>query len=370
VNQAEWKQLRKELEPQQSGWPTLLVMAVDLVALAFSLWLQGRAGPWNLAGVFVLTLVLLHGYLWLHEASHSSICRNQTLNDLVGHLAGWLIVMPYLSRRRSHLLHHTWTGHPTGDPANKRMIERFSVMTPKQAQALESVWRSWIPLFALNDRVGLWRDAPEERRRGVKTKQIEREIRANRAYVVAYACLVVALLATGKLASFASWYLPAFLALLFLEELVNAPHHAETPLLGVNDEPLPFWEQHRVTHSCRRAAVWSPFVLLNFNLHVAHHFFPRIPWSGLPAAQRELARRIPELERQTTASELAWSLRSRKVPLLTLMGHYFNRVPPTKLPSLVPPAKLPSLVPPARPPSLIPPALQAKRPSLAPPPQA
>jgi fatty acid desaturase len=327
MTKEEWRLVKSALRKPRR-WPTFGIIVVDLVALLAS-WRFKQQG-WFAAflATLLLALVLHHAYLLLHEATHSAIAESRHVNALVGHVCGWLIAVPFLSRQRSHMLHHSFTGHPQGDPANKRVIERFAVMSEKQAMRLERIWRSWLPLLTLNDRIGLWRDAGLRHRAEPKLLRFKQEIRANRLYGVAYIVVIALLAWTGRLADVAFWYLPAWALQLTLDELVNLPHHAETPLLASDDDALPLWEQHRVTHSCKSLWFWSSCVLLNFNLHTAHHLYPWVPWSGLPEVHRKLLQKIPTLGlEQETRNELIWSLRNRRRPLLEIMGPYFNRIP-------------------------------------------
>ncbi len=123
-----------------------------------------------------------------------------------------------------------------------------------------------------------------------------------------------------------------YVFIFLIEELANLPHHAETPLLNAEDKALPYWEQHKVTHSCKAVPVWSHFVLLNFNLHTAHHWFPAVPWYGLPAVNQILKEAAPHiLSEHETQNELEWSLKNRKRPLLNIMGHYFDKIDSSKV---------------------------------------
>jgi omega-6 fatty acid desaturase (delta-12 desaturase) len=100
--------------------------------------------------------------------------------------------------------------------------------------------------------------------------------------ILGYFAALIFLGMSGRLATFASWYLTALLLLFIVEKLINLPHHAETPLLKASERALPFWQQEKVTHACRTIPIWSNCVLLNFNRHIAHHYFPMIPWNLLP----------------------------------------------------------------------------------------
>jgi omega-6 fatty acid desaturase (delta-12 desaturase) len=330
MKQREWQELKERFHSlRPGGWPTFAMLSFDGVVLIASAFLWAQDGILaSLASWALLALALSHAFLFLHEAAHSAVSKSRLANDGVGHLCGWLIGMPFASRRREHLNHHLWAGHPTGDLTNRRVIERFSEMTDEQAQALERVWKSWLPLLTLNHRVGMWKLDILPLRLRLGSRRFDEEIRSMRFYALGYTAMLILLLAFGKAGTFFAWYLPGVFAQLFLEELASLPHHAETPLLREEDKALPYWEQDRVTHSCKSVPIWSRFVLLNFNHHVAHHLLPSVPWYGLPAVSREIRETTPGLVRETqTQSEIQWSLQNRRRPLLEIMGHYFDRIP-------------------------------------------
>jgi fatty acid desaturase len=331
MKRQQWQELKACFQASKSlrpGWPTVQIFVADIVILGISIFLvQKRGMLCSLTASVCLALVLLHSYLLLHEATHSALSNRRRINDIVGHVCGWLVLMPFLPRQRSHLLHHMWTGHPTGDPANRRIIQGFSVMTDDEAMRLERVWRNWLPMLTLNDRIGMWKDPFRQIKAGTKSRRFEAEIRTLYVYLLGYAVCAGILALSGILFWFLCWYVPALAIQLVVEEMVNLPHHAETPLTEEDDKALPYWEQHRVSHSCKSIPIWSRFVLLNFNLHVAHHLFPWIPWHGLREVDAEIRKILPEIGRDQTRSELAWSLENRKRPLLEIMGHYFDKIP-------------------------------------------
>lgn len=330
MTRQEWMDLKAKCDESKPKWKTLALLAGDILAVALSWFLCRGNAAGVLLGWGLLSWALVHFYLFLHEATHSALFRNSGLNRFSGNVLGWCIGMPFLARQRSHLLHHIWTGHPKGDPSNERLIQRFSVLTTGQAVRLERIWRNWIPLITINDRIGLWRDPFRKFFMGSCSGRIRDEVRMGLIYLLGYVLLVGTLVFLDALHQFLIWYVPALLILFLTEELANLPHHAETPLLAMGDQALPYWEQHRVTHSCRSVAFWSRWVLLNFNLHTAHHFFPSASWEDLPRIHNRLLREIPGLaEEQQTRNELQWSLQNRRRPLLQIMGHYFDHVPKT-----------------------------------------
>lgn len=321
----EWINLKSKYPSDQLAWPTILVLAFDILFLTFSFYLFGSSVFATIVSWIVLVIVMLHLYLILHEATHKAISKKNWINIIIGHLSGWIILMPYLARRRSHLLHHYWTGHPFRDPANDRAIKRFAVMTDQDAEKLEFIWKNWIPLLTLNDRLGLWFDPFIQKRNGLHTSAMKKEINFVYSYIGLYIFVFTLTIWQGWLPIFLAWYVPALLLLLLAEELVNLPHHAETPLLSKNASALPYHQQYQVTHSCKSLPIWSRYILLNFNFHTSHHTLPWAPWYQLPLIHEDLKKSLlhEDLEGKIR-NELEWSLINRKKPLLEIMGHYFN----------------------------------------------
>jgi fatty acid desaturase len=329
MQRVEWEKIKDDLLEKRSSTPFILVITFDIILLIAAILTSPIALHtdrwWHIPSVGFLTLALLQIYLLKHEATHSTLCQNRKINNFMGHVFGWMILMPFLARQRSHLLHHSWTGHPSGDPSNARMIRRFTVMTEAQKNRLEFVWKTWFPMLAINDRIGLWLDpflSPSPTRSFVC-----REKQAVSIYGLGYFLFAALLIHKSLLVSFIAWYLPALFLLLIVEEIINLPHHAETPLLEEQDRALPFWKQEVVTHSCKSIPIWSKHIILNFNLHTAHHYFPMLPWNLLPAANESILESLKISGRDHTASsEIAWSLSHRRAPLLSIMGHYFDRI--------------------------------------------
>lgn len=322
-----WENIKLQYNFSSGHWRTYLILLVDVVLVVASWQLSFQSAVGVLLSYVFLVLALLHFYVLLHEATHSALSKSVVVNNFIGQVLGIIILLPFLPRQTSHILHHTWTGHPKRDPANNRAIQKFSVITEKQIKQLEFVWKYWIPMFIINDRIGLWRSPFQQRAQGLKSKRVKSEILWSYIYFAVLLAAVAFLIYAGLLKHFLIWYLPSLFAALILEELVNLPHHAETPLLKAEDKALPYWEQHKVTHSCEHISVWSKFVLLNFNFHTAHHLYPNAPWYQLNSLHQEILKVSPEIiSGHQTTNELEWSMVNRKRPLLSIMGHYFNKM--------------------------------------------
>lgn len=329
MKQEDWNEFKHQFKTLKPSWENLLLLGFDFVLLILSIKFSFSSNfLLFLLSILMLTLVLLHAYLLNHEATHFALSTNRKLNDIGGHVLGWLVLMPYLPRQRSHLLHHKWTGHPIGDPANRRLIKGFSVMTKAQATRLEYMWKYWIPLLVINDRIGLWRDPFQLYKKGDRSLRIRREILAAYSSLLGYFLFFSVLGISGHLVWFLEWYIPALILDFILEEIANMPHHAEPQLQKETDPALPYWEQYAVTHSCKPTPIWSRFIMLNFNLHISHHLFPWVSWNDLGYVHRQISTKLFEPEiKPETLNELKWAINYRRRPLLSLMGSYFDKLP-------------------------------------------
>ena len=308
---------------QKLSVKTLTVWIADVIYVVVSVSLFKFGNAFIPISWLFLSVALIHFYIFQHEATHSSIAKNKYVNNFSGHLFSWLILMPFLARKRSHLLHHQFAGHPIKDPANNRVIEKFQVMTSKEAERLEFIWKSWIPLLVINDRLGLW-FAPFQKGMGKdKNSQFKKERYTAIVYIFLYLSVIAALFINHCEIYLFGWYLPPLIILFYIEELINLPHHAETPLLDKEQRPLHLSQQYKVTHSCEKIPVWSDFILLNFNCHTPHHLYPWVPWYELPKLQDTICSYSHSIETKTQ-NEILWSLKNRKRSILKIMGHYFE----------------------------------------------
>ena len=73
-----------------------------------------------LAAVPVGGVLTYLSYTVLHEAAHGNISGSnpslRRLNDALGYVAGWILMIPLTAHRHEHLAHHRNTNDPDGDP--------------------------------------------------------------------------------------------------------------------------------------------------------------------------------------------------------------------------------------------------------------
>ncbi|HEY6881499.1 MAG TPA: fatty acid desaturase [Polyangiales bacterium] len=306
LDKATWRRARGH---RRTSWPTLGILALNAPLVAATVALA-QCESLCLSACAVLTLLpwLLHCYLIQHECAHGAVFVNHRYNVALGHALGFLIFTPFLSRRHAHALHHAWTGHPEHDPTNARAIQRFSMLSPRSLAVLSALWRAWVPFLALGERIGLWR-APFLEPHAAQQRAIYLQL-------ACYGILIACLYWLDCLVRSACIYATSLVLLWVVEELINLPHHLRAPLTRSR---LPTWQQGGVTHSCAHVPIWSSWVLLNFNLHEAHHVWPSRPWHELRAAHRELQRAS---EPTVVSNELSWSLEQRRLPFTTVLHAY------------------------------------------------
>jgi fatty acid desaturase len=292
------------------------VLVFDGVLLAAAGWLATGEGLVARAEATpLITLALLHFYLIHHECVHRAVFARDRYNVLLGELLGFLLLYPFLTRRRSHMLHHAWAGHLDRDPTNARARARLGAMSPRQRAVLELMWHAWFPFLSLNERIGLWRSAFQSTEH---TRQRARERLSVYLYLTGYLSLACACALIPALATLVAPYLLALFLLSLCEELINLPHHIEANAVS---HKLALWEQAAVTHSLKSVPFWSRCVLLHFNLHTAHHVFPALPWFRLAHAERALSKYGFA---QARGHELSVSMRLRRARFAEVFAPYLR----------------------------------------------
>jgi len=324
MTREQWQSIQREFQGGRKFSWTVALLVGDLILFggAGALWMETPEWWIKIVAEILTMLALVQVYLILHEANHGAVCRTRWINGVAGHLCGWLVFLPFLSRQRHHLQHHAWAGHPIHDPENRGIIERFASLTRSGSSRLEFIWRYWIPLIAANSYLANWRSPFRARAGGDGSARVRKEIRFAWIYLAGYATALCVARANGRMASLLCWYVPALIVQLMAVELLNLPHHAEAPVLPASAGRLRYWEQEAVTHSCAALPVWSSAIILNFNLHIAHHAFPMVAWHQLPRIQKAMADCGP-VGGEWRMDEWSWSAANRKRPLLDVMKAYF-----------------------------------------------
>lgn len=223
----------------------------------------------------------------LHETAHQTAFRTRALNYLLGHLAGFIILLPYEYYRAFHWDHHRYTQDPNRDP-------ELTVPPPATTRALgwyvlgPPVWIGRIRMLLMHGlagRVGETWVAADKRRLIVVEA---------RCYLLSYAAIASVSLAATSWSALWLWLLPLMLGQWFLRPYLLAEHTgcAHTPDM---------LENTRTTYT----NAFVHFFAWNMPYHAEHHAYPAVPFHALPQLNALLAAHIVHTEPGYVASARA-----------------------------------------------------------------
>ncbi|MBL8213565.1 MAG: fatty acid desaturase [Bryobacterales bacterium] len=318
MTRAEYFALRSQLHFEQRLVVTLGVIAADLLLLAVAVaglyGFAGKAGYWLAQPL--LAIFYFHNFALLHDCGHGSVHRKTWVNALIGHYHSLFCFLPFYPWRDIHNEHHSWTGNLEKDPTLKKVRQlRAAGRIPFLARL---AWYSWIPLAGLLQHTVFWMYPWDSYRQGkLRGARLRNSLFSIGLLAVAYTAW--ALWAPAEVSAAAIW--PSFVIYLAGVELVNLPHHAGMPTYASTPErpKLHLWEQHLSTRSCFYPLYLSELLVLNFNLHTEHHFFPTLPWYRLRNARLLLKR--PLATAYTEEFGVEWNTLNRKQPPEAVLLH-------------------------------------------------
>ena len=298
LTQQHYRDIKHTLNFKPAPWVSLGLLGVDALLVWMSAWLLRRP-DWGsyLASQVLLACVFFHGFALLHEAGHGNVARNPVLNHLVGMVASLMCCMPYWPWVYIHTQHHIWVGNVEKDPTAAN-LKRWRA-AGRIPWVLHVAWRYWIPLGAAAQHVVFL---------GYPLK-----ILGDKRKFWPSVCSVAWVL--GGYLALRHWF-PGFMAwrsfalaiplYLWVEELINFPHHSD---LHAFSERLPLWEQWRASRSCHYPWLLSEALWLNFNYHTEHHLYPSLPWWRLRGVRGEIKGRLGGSYHESMG--ISWNLRRR-----------------------------------------------------------
>ncbi len=230
--------------------------------------LAGHAGAIALVGGLIAmgwwVLVPLQGVLIVflftleHEATHKTPFASARLNEWVGRVCGFLLLLPFDWFRSFHLAHHRWTNIPGRDP---------ELAGDKPATRRAWLWHvSGLPFWLAQGRL-IWalvqgRFAADY----VPASAMPRMVREARLMAVGYAAALI--LFPGLVWV---WIVPALLGQPVLRLYLLA-EHGDCPRVAN------MFENTRTVFTGRVIR----FLAWNMPYHVEHHVYPSVPFHRLP----------------------------------------------------------------------------------------
>ena len=266
---------REELRAlmQRSDRPALLRLEVWLLVLLAtgSLIAFTRGTWWVWPAMAVHGVVLVHHFSLQHECVHYTVFRTRWLNDAVGTLCGYVILLPHRFFRYEHCDHHTWTQLTGEDPELIPMPKTLG----EYLWYISSVpyWRAKLSELMNHVRGRL----TEVERRFIPAEEHAAVFREARLMAGVYLAVLALCLVTGWWGPLWYWWLPVILGEPFMR-FIRMTEHVGRPT--VDD----------MRENTRTNLVSLPlrFLCWNMNYHAEHHYAASVPFHALPRLHEKL----------------------------------------------------------------------------------
>lgn len=223
-------------------------------------------------GQLLLSFFFLQAFILLHECGHLSFFKTKSINKVMGHLFGFLSIIPYYSWQQMHNLHHRWTGWRDKDPTTE------STVNPSSSTAKNLIvnisWRLFIPVFYISYKLSNYWNLFKIKR-FLSPKKYNKVKNQAIIYIIIYMVLSYFF---GML--IVHLFVPAFAISLLLKELIIMTQHSHIEIPVSNNKavkPISYLGQVKYTRSFYINSYFTQYFLFNFNLHEAHHAHPAIP---------------------------------------------------------------------------------------------
>ena len=252
-----------------------LGLMVVFAALAIYLW------PSWWAALPLLAYGVLYGSAtdsrW-HECGHGTAFKTAWMNDVVYHIACFMIMRNPTRWRWSHTRHHTDTVIVGLDP-------EIAVMRPpvafKVALAYVGVLDAWDAMKMMV--INAFGKITDEEKSFIPEMEWHKVILVARVWFVIYVVTVASAL-----------YLNSWLPILLIgtPRLYGAWHHVLTGLMqhgALADNVL----DHRMNSRTVYINPVSRFIYWNMNYHIEHHMFPMVPYHALPRLHELIKNDLP-----------------------------------------------------------------------------
>lgn len=238
----------------------------------FAVW-SLRASFWVWPAMVTLGAFEVALFTPLHETTHRTPFRSRQVNDAVGLLAGFVLLLPPVWFRHFHMAHHRHTQNRELDP---ELLGQTPLDSRNYVYRLSGIgyWTGNLRTLlsnALGRPSGTW----------LHREHHSAVTREARAFVLAYAMLACASIALRSTALLWLWLGPVLLAQPLLRWVLMAEH-------GGCVESDDGFSNTRTT-----LASWPLRLLFwNANFHAEHHIAPGVPFHALPGLHELIKDRL------------------------------------------------------------------------------
>jgi fatty acid desaturase len=229
---------------------------------------------WVLLCGFLFAFIMVPVYSLIHEAEHGIVHSNELVNNITGRWLCILFIAPFTFFRHCHLKHHKknrtdeemWDLYYEHQDKLKRYGTLYGMMI---GLGYFSMWLA-VLLYAIAPRLIYSRFFYSHTEVGGFLKGSDRKDKVMQSRWESWLAILFQVFIFYVLdLRFSSW-LTLFVMHGFLWSSQNYVNHAFSPRDVING-----------AHNLK-VSPWLKWIYLNFNLHLAHHQNPKIPWIQLP----------------------------------------------------------------------------------------
>lgn len=302
--------LRKSIDSTPNPFELIKHGIIDLFLIGLSVFFSSSTDIPHLGilSIPILSTLMFRNFSLMHDATHSAVSKNKTINTYVGVWSGGICFLPFSSWKVIHQEHHFWSGNIDHDPSMS-LLKKLPHMNSKLISFFSQCWKLWIPIMALLQHISFWGQSVKIGFKNPKNLQMHLS-------VIAPILFWGSMIYFSKANFLINTFIPSLWMYLIAVEIVNFPHHLQMPQLQ-GKERLPTWDQHFTARSCNYPRWFSKYIVLNFNLHIEHHLFPDLPWYKLNEIQ-DITKNILQ-EHYNTDTNLNWNLENRSKDLLKMI---------------------------------------------------
>ncbi len=200
----------------------------------------------------------------MHEAVHYRLFKNRKLNDVVGELLAWPLVLTMRGYRNSHLAHHQNLN--TAEDPDYDLSDKYYQFPKTKKQMLLALLENALLIGFIYDMTQI---ASEHAEQFEAHNHIPLAVRISQ---LSFYAVIIALSIT-----FSFWKL---LLLFWLVPLLTATKFFDY-LRGIAEHYG--MESSHDLNSTRNTFGWECFLVAPYNIcvHLAHHLHPGVPWYNL-----------------------------------------------------------------------------------------
>jgi fatty acid desaturase len=224
---------------------------------------------WGIIWFVTLGILLNFLYAGQHELSHWTVFRTRNLNNVFGHLFGFIVFMPRESDRMEHYQHHRYTQNPELDGE----LQGDPYFTTTSYLLYVTGLSYWPRVLWRIVRAAFTFDSPKF----FVDKQKKLAAIEGKLYLAGYA--IAALLSWYYQSWFAVsyWIAPMFITKIF-HQSQNLTEHTGMP----NESDILINTRTIKSNPILNWLAW------NMPYHTAHHTYPAVPFYKLPALHAEM----------------------------------------------------------------------------------